>query len=424
MGNMAIRPQFVTQHEDAHGHILALNKETVRLLKASPRNSVPAAQNMVTPTEAPPAVGAARNWLESGFSNSSYATTNKYVCVLPTGRNVVFWKANSDTQLTDGILSQFVAAVCGVGKGFDKLTGLIGDAWGSHAYAGQLIQDTSNAKQDINIVFLEASTSSKWAGYFWSRNNILSTVTGFSNSNQALVFFVNTNGIADDVNFYISTLIHEAKHMIGFYQEAIVRGKSVDTWYEESSAMMAEDIVGDAITGVNKIAQYRIPYYISTGGNVSLNNWPELSSAHYAMGGAFGAFLNRRYGTSLFTQSVSGCSSGMAQNSSYACLDTLIKAAGGSGIADEFSRMGASVFSSAPATGLPAGHGYPQVISNGYTLSAIDLSAQAPYASAAMSAYTSMTQSQLRQTMGPNASLFKRNNVKVPGNTSLYLVIQ
>jgi hypothetical protein len=283
-----------------------------------------------------------------------------------------------------------------------------------------LITDTAG-KQDINIVFLP-SPGAAWAGYFWAGNNFLASV--LPDSNQALVFFVNTDGMASDVNFYISTLIHEAKHMIGFYQEAVVRDKEIETWYEETSAMMSEDIVAHAVTGSNKIGQYRIPSYMNSGGNISLNNWPSLSGDHYAMGGALGAFLNRRYGTQLFQDSITGCTSGLARTSSYVCLNELIQSHGGLGLADELARMGASVFSNAPGAALPAGYGYPQTVSNGYTLSAIDLRSTLVGPPPTISSYTSMTQTQLTQTVCSGVTQYQRKEVVVPANTTLYVVVR
>ncbi len=413
------KPSYVAQHEDTHNRILQLNREAVRLLKTSGQNSRANTAVLAGPPRFTPAVGATRDWFETGFSGEKHPSTNKYVCALPNGRNLVFWQSNSDSGLTSTLLGNFTTSACGAGKGFDKLMGLIGDAWGNHQY-NNLIADTAG-KQDINIVFLSAPGAG-WAGYFWGRNNFLSST--YADSNQALVFFVNTDGIAGDVNFYISTLIHEAKHMIGFYQEAVVRGKDVETWYEETSAMMSEDIVSASVTGTNKIAQYRIPTYMSTGGNISLNNWPSLSGNHYGMGGALGAFLNRRYGTKLFQDSITACTSGTAQTSSYACLDQLILSYGGLGLADELARMGASVFSKAPGSGLPQGYGYPLTVSNGYTLSAIDLLNSSVGSTPTLSTYTSMTQTQVTQIVGTGVTQYQRNNVEVPGKTTLYVVVR
>ena len=415
-----LKPAYVQKHEDSHHRILQLNQETARLLKTSGRKFSANSTAKVGPPLATPAVGATRDWAESGFSGTTHPSTNKHVCELPNGRKVVFWQSNRDAGLTNAILGNFTTAVCGAGKGFDKLMGLIGDAWGTHEYSN-LITDVGG-KQDINIVFL-ADPDAPWAGYFWGQNNFLAS-SEFPNSNQALVFFVNTDGIASDVNFYISTLIHEAKHMIGFYQESVVRGKEVDTWYEETSAMMSEDIVAYSVTGSNKIAQHRIPSYMNTGGNLSLNNWPSLSGSHYGMGGALGAFLNRRYGTKLFENSIKACTAGLAQTSSYACLDQLIVSYGGLGLADELARMGASVFSKAPGSGLPQGYGYPLTVSNGYTLSAIDLLNSSVGSTPTLSTYTAMTQTQSTQTVGAGVTQYQRKNVMVPANTSLYLVIR
>jgi hypothetical protein len=51
--------------------------------------------------------------------------------------------------------------------------------------------------------------------------------------------------------------------MINFYQRAIVRGTDHDTWLEETSAMMGEDILNKRMSGgtFNKIAESRLPAF-------------------------------------------------------------------------------------------------------------------------------------------------------------------
>jgi hypothetical protein len=136
-----------------------------------------------------------------------------------------------------------------------------------------------------------------------------------------------------------------------------LRGVVHDTWLEETSAMMTEDIVSPAVIpppagGYNKILNVRLPAYLASGGGVSYINWPTLSSSEpfYGMGGGFGAFLNRRYGLSIYQGLVTSCVDGRAATAtspaqtSLTCLDQLIRAQGGSGFRDELSRFGATVF--------------------------------------------------------------------------------
>jgi hypothetical protein len=369
-----------------------------------------------------PPLNATKNWVDYFDSTpTTYATSNKHVCTLPTGRNIVFWQHNSDANITPAIMTRFTTAACGSTGGFARINNLIGDTWGSHGY-NNLINDTASAKQDINIVFAKAATSAGWAGYFYGGNNVVSTAA--EPSNQALVFFINTNGIASDVDFYISTLFHEAAHMVAFYQNAVKQKKKSQAWLDETFAMMTEDIVTPAVTGYNKIINYRIPNYLLSGANVSLNNWTELSSVHYYMGGAFGAYLNRQYGLNLYKQLVTGCTTDSAKTSSYDCLDSLIIANGGTGIKDAFSQFGATVHARLPAINMPAGFGYGARLDSGYTLQAIDLSAMPLSAPAALSSYQSMTQTYFNETITAGKTRYMRNSILVPAGTHLQVLIQ
>jgi hypothetical protein len=421
------QPSHHQAHDDAHSKFVERNRQLSQGMRSLPKpTNAETAPTQNTRSYAAPAVGATRNWVDYYSTPVTHASTAQSVCTLPNGRNVVFWKSNADTALTPTILSVFTTNMCGAGKGFDKLIGLIGDVWGVHAYPNYFISDGGTKQQDINIAFVNAGNTG-WAGYFSGQNNYkIPNGYGLTNTNQALVFFVNTYSLASDVNFYFSTLIHEAKHMISSYQSDVLSlyAKTTDTWYEETSAMMAEDIIVNDLIGYNKMAQYRLPYYLTTGGGVSLNNWPNLSANNYAMGGTLGAFLNRRYGTGLLSQSIAGCTTGIYQASSYACVDGLIKSSGGIGLADELARMGVSVFAKLPASTIPAGVGYPAVTSNGFGLTAIDSSALTLASPWTLSAFSSMSQTYLNEVQAAGKTRYIRKNVTVPAGTLLYVVIR
>jgi hypothetical protein len=178
------------------------------------------------------------------------------------------------------------------------------------------------------------------------------------------------------------------------------------------------------VTGYNKIVNYRIPNYLLSGANVSLNNWTELSSVHYYMGGAFGAYLNRQYGLNLYKQLVTGCTTGAAKTSSYDCLDSLIIANGGTGIKDAFTQFGATAHARLPASNMPAGFGYGARLDSGYTLQAIDLSAMSLSAPAAVSSYQSMSQTYSNETIAAGKTRYIRHSIMVPAGTHLQVIIQ
>ena len=410
--------------EEKHHHMLERNaslKARLHALKISSDTKSNAAKPLATP-----ALNASKNWVDY-FDDTpvTYTTTNRHVCTLPNGRKVVFWQDNSDTYVTPAILTTFTTAGCGASGGevggFARINDLLGDAWGSHSY-NNLIKDTATAKQDINVIFVKTSVSAGWAGYFYGGNNFTSTAS--NPSNEALAFFINTNGIPSDVDYYVSTLFHEATHMVNFYQNDVKLSKTRQTWLEETSAMMTEDLVTPAVTGYNKIISYRLPAYLGTGGNISLNTWPDLSSNHYHMGGAFGAFLNRQYGINIYKQIVSGCISGSAKTDSYACLDSVLLNNGSFGIKEELTRMGATLYARMPAAATPAGYGYGAKSYGAYSLAGVDLTAFTISSPISVSTYNSMSQTYLNETIATGKTRYIRNNVVIPAGTNLQVTIK
>lgn len=429
------------KHDDAHAQMLEKNRAISAGLIRSRTTAKTAADLLSTNSAAvtrlsfSPAVGASRSWIDNFPATPvAYAASVQFVCPLPSGRNVVWWvdpTIVSSGKLTAAELSAALGAMqtsyCGSAGGLAQLNTLLGDVWGSAAstYA-ELIKDVPGTLQDVNVVLLNVPDSAGWAGYFFGGNNLLKTPS--NSSNEALAFFINADQIKASLNYTTSTLLHESTHMVNFYQRSVARGVVHDTWLEETSAMMTEDIVTPAVvSGYNKILSYRLPGYLLTGGNVSYINWPTMlvdSSPNYAIGGGFGAFLNRRYGLSIYQQLVTSCSDGTSLTS-YACLDGLIKANGGPSFSDEFARFGATAFGQLPAVGTPAGYGYPSTVAGAYTLQAKDLSPLALAAPASLtSGYAATTHTYQRDTIAAGKTSYVRNGVVVPANTSLMVIIK
>lgn len=393
-----------------------------------------------------PAIGSSRSWIDNiPATPASYSTTVQSVCA-SSGRNIVWWvdpNAVSSGKVSPAALQAMQNSYCDSGSGsggLSRLTALLGKAWGPEATQPQVIKETARAPLDVNVVVLNPPANVGWAGYFYGGNNFLKTsgVQGSSSSNEALAVFINADQVKSDVNFATSTLLHESTHMVNFFQRAVLRGVVHDTWLEETSAMMTEDIVGPAVIppptgGYDKILNVRLPAYLASGGGVSYINWPTLSSSEpfYGMGGGFGAFLNRRYGLSIYQGLVTSCVDGRAATAtspaqtSLTCLDQMIRAQGGSGFRDELSRFGATVFGQLPVAGSPAGFGYPDVRAGAYTLQAKDLSTVRLGAPAALGAdFPATSQFYQRDGISAGQSVYVRQGVLVPAGSSLMLVIR
>ncbi|MEN9911591.1 MAG: hypothetical protein RI956_35, partial [Pseudomonadota bacterium] len=419
-------------HDAAHSVMMARNQASKKhLIEKTPlekmQTTVQAETNLAAQRlRAAPAVNTQRVWSDSYPQVPvNYITTNKHICTLPSGRKIVFWQGNNTVNLTPTTLQYFIDNTCGVSGTFARLNNLLGDFWGTNNLYGNIITETVNNQQDVNIVFLNPTITADWAGYFDSKNNFL--LNSEANSNQALVFFINASSINQQPDFYLSTLVHEATHLIAFYQNTVARNKNwTAAWLDEILAMMSEDIVVPAAVSYNKMADMRLPDYLKSGGNISLDNWLYVSdtSSHYDMGASLGVFLNRRYGLNVYQQLLTACTTPDLKDDEYACLNNIIVQNGGLGLADELAKMGASMFSKASASTGLVGYGFPRVNTSSYTLQAIDLSNKFLSKPANMFSYHSMSQTYLNDTVPTGATRYIRQSVRVPARTRLQLVIK
>ena len=419
--------------EEFHESVLNQNEEIARnLLKTRDQSSARSFNGDFLPQPLSPlpspAIGAARVWIDAYATPVvSYSTTNQSVCSIPNGRNVVIWAdaaSLSGSYISSASISSLANSVCGQDGGFDRLTTLLGDAWGTHNYSN-LILDT--AKQDINIVIVKPTARPAWAGYYGNINSY----TTYTTSNQALVFFISAYTLNQSINYVQSTLIHEATHMINFYQRTVARGSAHDTWLEETSAMMSEDVVAASFiknsdgSAYNLMQIVEIPDYLATGGNFSYTNWQFLTGPSYAIGGSFGAYLNRNYGTAIMTGLINSCP-GITPGSSYPCMEKLIQANGGSGFSEAFARMGASVFALLPSSGLPSGYGFPAKTAGKYSLVPIDLSTKTAPSTTPSNGSTILSTSHAykRDGISVGKNSWSRTGVVVPANTSVKVVVR
>ena len=419
--------------EEFHNNLLNQNDEIARnLLKTRDQSSARSFYGDFVPQpsspSASPAIGAAKAWIETSTDSViNYSTTAQKVCSLPTGRNVVIWADSASlvgSYVSSANIASLANGLCGNDGGFDRLTTLLGDVWGAHSYRN-LISDS--AKQDINIVLLKPTTRPDWAGYYYANNSF----TNSQYSNQALVFFINAYDLHQSVNFMLSTLIHEATHMINFYQRDVARGASHDVWLNETSAMMSEDVVAASFiknsdgSAYNLMQIVQIPDYLASGGNFSYTNWQFLTGQSYAIGGSFGAYLNRNYGTAIMTGLINSCP-GSTAGSSYSCVEKLIRANGGSSFSEDFARMGASVFGLFPSSNLPSGYGFPAKTTGKYSLVPIDLSARTAPSTTPSNGSTILSTSHTykKDTISTGKNSWSRTGVVVPAYTSIKVVVR
>jgi hypothetical protein len=387
----------------------------------------------------PPVVGDHRIWNELASTPIvAYDTIAQEICALPGGRRAVIWvdpRSTTSGSITADDLAYFRTTFCGAAGaeelgGYGRVKSLLGDVWGPFdpSLASAVISD-GPTPQDVNVVFLEVQgplASKVWAGYFWGANNCLRSYDpSVASSNEALVFFIDAAQLhvsASSRGYLGSSLLHELTHMVNFYQRAILRDTSHDTWLEETTAMMTEDFATPVSTPdhYTKLPDQRVRPYLVSGGAVGLLGWENPEG--YWAGGSLAAFLDRRYGTSILSGTI-GCAGGGID-----CLDGLIVAGGGTDFADEHARMGASVFGLLPVDGTPGGYGYPRKVSGDYVLDAIDVTVYAasrkPVATPLVDSFLAGSHTYQLDSIAAGHAVYSRTGVVVPAGSSIHLVIQ
>ena len=334
-------------------------------------------------------VGSQRSWfVQPGDSRieARQATLRRQASVpTPTGtRTINVWLEDSEYDaakvsdaMLDTLLQRFTSGSDAV---YPLITGLSGEPWGAHSYS-----DLIDPEQPLDIVFVNFvpdRTPYGLLGYFWSLNNFKQDPANpdLKYSNQSLSFYMDTETLyldpADGMTNQISTLSHEFVHMTNFYRRSVQLSKpgtdyAFDTFLEEMSAMMGEDIVAQRVTpGFNSIANGRVPSWLSRSGfNCDPAAWSADTAAPcfgYDVNGSLGAYLVRQYGVGFYKQLLSNTTS----TDSLQVLGNAIQQAGGPTLPVAIQRWGANI-ALLPGD-VPSGYGWPARTEQGFTLAAIN----------------------------------------------------
>lgn len=334
-------------------------------------------------------VGSQRSWfVETGSSKieTRHATLRRQASVpTPTGtRTINVWLEDSEydaAKVSDAMLDTLVQRfTSGSDAVYPLITGLSGEPWGAHSYSNLIDPD-----QPLDIVFVNFvpdRTPYGLLGYFWSLNNFKADPADpdVKYSNQSLSFYMDTETLyldpAAGMTNQISTLSHEFVHMTNFYRRSVQLSKpgtdyAFDTFLEEMSAMMGEDIVAQRVTpGFNSIASGRVPSWLSRSGfNCDPAAWSADTAAPcfgYDVNGSLGAYLVRQYGVGFYKQLLSNTTS----TDSLQVLGNAIQQAGGPTLPVAIQRWGANI-ALLPGD-VPSGYGWPARTEQGFTLAAIN----------------------------------------------------
>lgn len=334
-------------------------------------------------------VGSQRSWfVQPGDSRieTRQATLRRQASVpTPTGtRTINVWLEDSEydaAKVSDAMLDTLVQRfTSGSDAVYPLITGLSGEPWGAHSY-GDLI-DPDQPLDIVFVNFVPDRTPYGLLGYFWSLNNFKADPADpdVKYSNQSLSFYMDTETLyldpAAGMTNQISTLSHEFVHMTNFYRRSVQLSKpgtdyAFDTFLEEMSAMMGEDIVAQRVTpGFNSIASGRVPSWLSHSGfNCDPAAWSADTAAPcfgYDVNGSLGAYLVRQYGVGFYKQLLSNTTS----TDSLQVLGNAIQQAGGPTLPVAVQRWGANI-ALLPADS-PGGFGWPARTEQGFTLAAIN----------------------------------------------------
>jgi hypothetical protein len=324
-------------------------------------------------------VGDARNFYHE--DDSLRATTLRKQVTAGDGRVVNFWVENGEYGLglvtsthLDTIAARFATGSDSI---YTSVTGIAGQPWGAHPYDNLI-----DATQDIDVVFLnftDDATPYGMLGYFWARNAY--KTSSQPRSNASLSFYMDTETIylaSGDAGLreMIATLAHEFMHMINFYQRGVRKTSgdyTFDTWLEETTATMVEDVVGQKLdASYHPIRDGRYSDWLAMG---DFNCNPTSAAAFgglspscfgYSVAGALGGHLLRHFGLSFFASLLQDDSS----TDSEAVLDNVLRANGAT-LEGEIWRWGVSL-ALLPAATSPEGFGYPELVDGGFTMPGFD----------------------------------------------------
>ncbi|GAA4340965.1 hypothetical protein GCM10023144_41150 [Pigmentiphaga soli] len=330
------------------------------------------------------AVGAHREW--NDYGGTARATTLLAQRAAGDGRMVNLWVADAEYQpgkitaaMVDDLASRFTAGDSAV---YPMVTGLAGQPWGPYDAGPRLI----GPEQDINIVLLNLQPDGAaygTIGYFFSLNNFLNEGNNLGQTSaEALAIFLDTEtlylGGQSGFDLGVSTLAHEFLHMVNFYQRGVLlsAGHAAqyyvnETWLEEMTALMMEDIVRTRLGQSRPAADTELGQWLRANPNCGfIRQWnpdPDSDCFSYDHASAFGSFLLRQFGLGFYRSLLRDTYSTWSE----AVLDHAIRQAGGDGLHGALRRWGANL-ALLPASGLPGGYGYPQREEDGYVLRGYD----------------------------------------------------
>jgi len=327
--------------------------------------------SLKTGTATMPALNDSRSWTHTDQSTHQLTLVAQRAAADGMVFNV--WVENgylAPGKVSQALVDSTLDGVTRSGGVYEALVSLGGPLWGAHSHPSWYLPPEHNW---VDIVLLDFhSTGSQASGYFWGLNNYLQSAA--PQSNESLGVVLDTASAARlGASVTLSDVAHELMHMQNFYRRVVADANlgSYDTWLEEMTAMMAEDMVSARLVPFfNSINQGRMPAFLAGNYNCPMLDFTSYQAGceSYSVAGTFGGFLVRQQGVAFVKDLLTRAQDSTSQK----LLDASLKASTpGTSFGQAFRSFAVSADALIPPDA-PAGYGFPARRDTSYPLIAIN----------------------------------------------------
>ena len=349
-------------------------------------------------------VGEVTKFYNGDFNEKLMDVTNRKVVDIGTKR-LEIWVENSEwgritQEMVDLLADKFLKD--GENDIYGWVTNIFGDEWGE-ADSNIYIPDNGTISIILYDIDGDKSEDGGVVGFFYSRDNVLKSVSGYETSNERLIFYIDSYMFANGdsgkewgIDSYwpsevVSTLAHEFQHMIYYYQREVINKFGSITWINEMQSMLTEELLSDKLgvkgpRGVSYLdgssgekPNYRgrvVDFNGSVGTSVAPNS-SYNSLAYYGADYVFGHYLLNNYGGIEFLNKLMQTSSDVVGLDSEIGKDILEKAVVEMGYTENFDELlkkwGVAVLLS-DLEGVEEGYKYNSGGWNSYNYGGVDYS--------------------------------------------------
>ncbi len=228
---------------------------------------------------------------------------------VPGGVAYIF--VDTTQTVSDDVVRAFATNFNGANGIYAKLTNILGGYEDGGGPSGDGGVDTN---KNIYILLTDiqdgfSGSGGFVAGYYDPGNDFPVSIN--SNSSEKQMFVIDTYPTLDSgTSLALSTLIHEAQHMINFGQKYFVGGVQEEVWLNEACSMAVEDILDEFVPVLSDRVyanNSRMSYFLSMPER-GLFYWSYGSDGLYDYGKSYAymAFLMRQTSPRIVKEIVSG----------------------------------------------------------------------------------------------------------------------